>query len=119
MFWFALLTFVTVGGLCVAIPWCQKKHVYVKWVGLMWTLSILVWYVFNPLFDGPPRILRSVERNLTHGNTLHNWGNTDKCHPNTLVRAKHEDDVRAAMVHDRVRVAGAGHSWTPIKPTSG
>ena len=114
MWWFALLLFVAVGGVCVVVPWCQKKYVCVKWVGLLWTLSIVVWYAFNPLFDGPPRILKSVERNITHGTTLHNWGNTDKCHPHTFVRAKHEEDVRAAMVHDHVRVAGAGHSWTPL-----
>ena len=114
MWWLALILYILVLMTCTIVPLCQRKYSYAGVIIFFWTLCNFVWYVYSPMFDGPPRILKSVERSLVHGSIIQNWGNTDKCHPHHIVRAKNVEDVRVALTHGRVRVAGAGHSWTPL-----
>ena len=114
MWWLAIVLYAVVLLTCISVPLCQHKYSFVGVITFFWTLNTFVWYIYSPMYDGPPRILKSVERPLVHGSVVQNWGNTDKCHPHHIVRAKNEQDVASALSHGRVRVAGAGHSWTPL-----
>jgi len=107
LYMFVLLT-------CIAVPFFRRKYTCISVVVFFWSVCTFVWYVYSPIYDGPPRILKSVERSLVDGSVVHNWGNTDKCEPQHIVHAHSAADVRGALAHGRVRVAGAGHSWTPL-----
>jgi FAD/FMN-containing dehydrogenase len=92
----------------------RKNQNGVRLIGLLWTTCYVLWYVASPTYRGPISILKSVDRSPIQKNTVRNWGDTKSCKPDNIIKVKNIDDIMNVMDHERIRVAGGGHSWSPL-----
>jgi len=104
-------------GICVclsSVSIIRKKWVYVYIITFCWTICYTLWYVVSPTYNGHIRILKSVDRSPIEGKVVRNWGDTKSCEPKHIVKAKSVGDILEVMNHEGIRVAGGGHSWSPL-----
>ena len=102
-------------SLClVSVSVYRKNWTGVYLIAFCWTICYVSWYVASPTYRGPISILKSVDRSPIEDKTIRNWGDTKSCKPTHIIKAKNVNDIVSVMGHERIRVAGGGHSWSPL-----
>lgn len=80
-----------------------------------WAAAVFVWTFFNPLLEGPPRILKSVERGPYYNDVLIPWASTTVTRPPRIVRARSRDEVVSAVTQaSHIRAVGSAHSFANL-----
>ncbi len=109
-----ILLYIGVCGCLTSVSICRRNWIGVYLIVLCWSICYISWYVASPTYRGPISVLKSVDRLPIQGDTVRNWGDTKACKPTHIIKAKNVNDIVHVMDHERIRVAGGGHSWSPL-----
>lgn len=113
----AVLLYIASALVFVSVPLCTCSAKRVVSLLAAWTTCYLCWYLYSPLYAGPPLVLKSADRDVKLGGRVRNWGDTVSCTPR-VVRASTAADVAAAIQTSEsgtgVRVVGGSHSWSGL-----
>lgn len=113
----AVLLYLASALLFVAVPLCSCSGKRSVTLLVAWTTCYLCWFLYSPLYAGPPLVLKSADRNVELQGVVRNWGDTVACDPR-VVRASTPADVAAAIGTSKsgtgVRVVGGSHSWSGL-----
>lgn len=117
MFGAFLLLYLASALLFAAVPLCSCSAKRTVSLLVAWTACYLCWFLYSPLYAGPPLLLKSADRDVELQGVVRNWGDTITCNPR-VVRAATPADVGAAINTSTsgtgVRVAGGTHSWSGL-----
>jgi len=113
----AVLLYLASAVLFVSVPLCSCSAKRSVTLLVAWTTCYLCWFLYSPLYAGPPLVLKSADRDVELQGVVRNWGDTVACTPQ-VVRAATPADVAAAISTSAsgtgVRVAGGTHSWSGL-----
>ena len=113
----AILLYLGSALVFVSVPMCLRSWKRVVSVLVAWTTCYLCWYLYSPLYEGPPLIIKSADRDVELHGVAAQLGDTVSCDPR-LVRVSDPADVVAAIATSvsgtGVRVAGGTHSWSGL-----
>ena len=109
-----LLLYLASTLLLVSIPLCTCSAKRVVVVGIAWTACFASWFLYSPIYSGPPSVLKSTDRALELHGRVRNWGDTIVCDPHIVDAASESDVVQAVTSHENMRVAGSSHSWSGL-----
>ena len=98
--------------------YCFQKR-YTRWSLCILFTAILVptllYRLVCPIYNGAVYTQLSENRDPLQKNTVRPWGDTFTCKVNTVERPKTVSDVQNIVATaDKVRVVGAGHSFSPL-----
>lgn len=110
----AILLYLASTLLLLSVPLCTCSPKRIVPVLVAWTTCYLSWYLYSPIYTGPPLVLKSAARDVELQGVVRNWGDTISCSPSEVVRAASPADVADAVSGGRVRVAGSSHSWSGL-----
>ena len=117
----AILLYLASALLFLSVPLCTCSPKRIVPVLVAWTACHLTWYLYSPIYTGPPLVLKSADRDVELQGVVRNWGDTVSCSPR-VVRAGSPTDVAAAISTSEsgtgVRVTGSSHSWSGLVCTN-
>ena len=82
-----------------------------SFIAALWIVLYASWYIYSPVHRGPISILKSSER---AEESYRNWADTEVCAPDVIHVQNLSHLVHTVQSHDKIRVAGGGHSWAPF-----
>lgn len=113
----AILLYLASALVFVLVPLCSCSAKRSVSLLVAWTTCYLCWFLYSPLYAGPPLVLKSADRDVELQGVVRNWGDTVACDPR-VVRASTPADVAAAVGTSKsgtgVRVVGGSHSWSGL-----
>lgn len=113
----AILLYLGSALVFVSVPMCLRSWKRVVSLLVTWTTCYLCWFLYSPLYEGPPLIMKSADRDVELHGVVRNWGDTVSCTPQVVRVSTREDVVaaiRTSVSGTGVRVAGGTHSWSGL-----
>lgn len=98
----------------VSVPLCTCSSKRVTTVLIAWSVCFASWFLYSPIYSGPPSVLKSTDRSLELHGRVRNWGDTVVCDPKNVLAQSKADVVKTVLASKKVRVAGSSHSWSGL-----